>query len=432
MRTVKYPEKVTWITFCERPGTTDNNLEHQVKKILDDVRERGDKALSDYSLKFDRTSLKNFKISEQEIRESADMVPDEVKRAIDTAYRNIEKFHRSQLINEEAVETMPGVICRRKNVAIEKVGIYVPGGSAPLFSTVLMLAIPAKIADCREVIMCTPPGKDGKINPLILYSALVTGITDIYKAGGAQAVAALAYGTETIPRVDKIFGPGNRYVTRAKELVQAEGTAIDMPAGPSEVLVIADKNADPEFVAADLLAQAEHGPDSQVLMLTDDNSLPERVSAELMKQVAELPRKDIALHSLENSLLILLDNLDDCIDFSNCYAPEHLIINTLNASELAEKVTNAGSVFIGKYSCESAGDYASGTNHTLPTKGYARSFSGISTESFMKKITFQEMTCEGIKNIGPVVEVMAEAESLQGHSNAVKIRLNKIRNVQNR
>ena len=426
MKTIIYPEKVIWITFCKRPGTASDNLESVVQKILDDVRERGDKALSDYSLKFDKTTLKNFKIPEQEIKESAAMVPDDVKRAIGTAYRNIEKFHRTQLINGEAVETMPGVICRRKNVAIEKVGIYVPGGSAPLFSTVLMLAIPAKIAGCREIIMCTPPGKDGKINPLILYSALVTGVKDIYRVGGAQAVAALAYGTETIPRVDKIFGPGNQYVTKAKELVQAEGTAIDMPAGPSEVLVIADKNADPEFVAADLLAQAEHGPDSQVLMLTDDNSLPERVSAEIMKQVERLPRKDIALQSLENSLLIVLNDLDECLDFSNLYAPEHLIINTDEPNCLAEKVINAGSVFIGKYSCESAGDYASGTNHTLPTNGFARSYSGVSVDSFVKKITFQELDQTGIKNLGPVVELMAEAESLYGHKNAMTVRIKKL------
>jgi histidinol dehydrogenase len=428
MKTIIYPKKVTWITFCKRPGTTNENLDSTVKNILDDVRQRGDKALSDYSLKFDKTIMKGIKVSEQEIRESADKVSDDIKQAIDTAYRNIEKFHRAQLINEEAVETMPGVICRRKNVAIEKVGIYVPGGSAPLFSTVLMLVIPAKIAGCREIIMCTPPDKDGKINPLILYSALVTGVTDIYRVGGAQAVAALAYGTETIPRVDKIFGPGNRYVTRAKELVQAEGTAIDMPAGPSEVLVIADKYADPGFVAADLLAQAEHGPDSQVLMLTDDNSLPERVSAEIKKQAEQLPRKDIALSALENSLLIVLNSLEECIDFSNEYAPEHLIINTSGAAILAEKVINAGSVFIGEYSCESAGDYASGPNHTLPTNGFARSFSGLSTDNFVKKITFQELSSTGIKNIGPVVQKMAEAESLDGHKNAVTVRLKRLKN----
>jgi histidinol dehydrogenase len=425
MKTLKYPQKVTWITFCKRPGTTYENLDSTVKNILDDVRQRGDKALSDYSLKFDKTILKDIKVSEQEIRKSADKVADDIKEAIGTAYRNIEKFHRAQLMNEEAVETMPGVICRRKNVAIEKVGIYVPGGSAPLFSTVLMLAIPAKIAGCRKIIMCTPPGRNGKINPLILYSALVTGITDIYRVGGAQAVAALAYGTETIPRVDKIFGPGNSYVTRAKELVQNEGVAIDMPAGPSEVLVIADKYADPGFVAADLLAQAEHGCDSQVLLVTDSESLLKDVKKEIEKQLKQLPRKEIAARALEKSLLILMQDPGLCIDFSNEYAPEHLIINTLNARELAGKVTNAGSVFIGKYSCESAGDYASGTNHTLPTNGFARSYSGVSTESFVKKITFQEISAEGIRNIAPAVGLMAEAEGLIGHKKAVSIRLMK-------
>jgi histidinol dehydrogenase len=324
---------------------------------------------------------------------------------------------------------MPGVRCWRKNVPVEKVGLYIPGGSAPLFSTVLMLAIPAKIAGCGKVIMCTPPEANGKINPLVLYAAGITGITEIFKAGGAQAIAAMAYGTETIPRVDKIFGPGNQYVTKAKELVQSEGIAIDMPAGPSEVLVIADETADPAFVSADLLSQAEHGPDSQVVFLTDSRDLMSKVSDELNIQLQQLPRKSIAGHSLLNSLAILFRDMKECLEFSNKYAPEHLIINAKDAASLAEEVINAGSVFIGNYSCESVGDYASGPNHTLPTNGFAKTFSGVSVDSFVKKITYQEITAAGLGKVGPVVEAMAEAENLTGHKNAVSIRLKNISNV---
>jgi histidinol dehydrogenase len=365
-------------------------------------------------------------VSSDEICESVSQVPDKIKTAIDIAKINIEKYHSAQLLKEVKIETSKGVKCWRRSVAIEKVGLYIPGGSAPLFSTVLMLGIPAQIAGCNEILICTPANKEGKINPLILYTANLLGIDKIFKIGGAQAIAAMAFGTESVPEVNKIFGPGNQYVTKAKELVQQEGIAIDMPAGPSEVLIIADEFANPQFVSADLLSQAEHGADSQVIMLTTNKTLAEKVQKEMEKQLQTLPRKEIILKALKNSRLIILPNLDDCIDFSNVYAPEHLIINTSEYMDLANKVINAGSVFLGNYSCESAGDYATGTNHTLPTNGYAKSYSGVSTESFMKKISFQELSKEGILNIGPAIEVMAEAELLNGHKNAVSIRLKNI------
>ena len=381
-----------------------------------------------FSEKFEGVRLHSLKVTTSEIREASEQIPDNLKSAINTAKTNIEKFHSAQLFTEDATETTKGVKCWRKSVAIEKAGLYIPGGSAPLFSTVLMLGIPAKLAGCKEIIICTPPGKDGKINPLILYTADLIGISDIFKTGGAQAIAAMAYGTETIPKVYKIFGPGNQYVTKAKELVQQDGTAIDMPAGPSEVLVIADQYADPEFIASDLISQAEHGPDSQVIMLTDNQDIIKNVRLRIDEQLQLLPRKATALKSLENSRLILLESLDECIDFSNHYAPEHLIINTLEANTLADKVINAGSVFIGSYSCESAGDYATGTNHTLPTNGFAKNYSGVSTESFLKKISFQQVSPEGLRNLGPAIELMAEAELLYGHKNAVSIRLKKTEN----
>jgi histidinol dehydrogenase len=370
----------------------------------------------------------NLKVTSSEILGSVAMVSQELKNAINVAKQNIEKFHGAQVLTEQSIETIPGVRCWRKSVAIEKVGLYIPGGSAPLFSTLLMLGIPAKIAGCREIIVCTPSGKDGNVNPLILYTAHLIGLTEIFKVGGAQAIAAMAFGTESIPKVYKIFGPGNQYVTKAKELVQQEGIAIDMPAGPSEVLVIADKSADPEYIAADLLSQAEHGPDSQVFMLTTDRDLMERVNFALDRQLESLQRKDIALQALGNSKLILLPTLDDCLEFSNLYAPEHLIINIADANSAADRIINAGSVFLGKYSCESAGDYASGTNHTLPTNGYARNYSGVSVESFLKKISFQEISAQGIRTLGPVIELMAEAESLTGHRNAVSVRLKSLQN----
>jgi histidinol dehydrogenase len=387
-----------------------------------------DKAIYCFSEKFDGVPPGKLKVSLTEIRESIGQIPEELKTAINIAKTNIENFHSAQLLTEPVIETFKGVKCWRKSVAIEKVGLYIPGGNAPLFSTVLMLGIPAKLAGCKEIVVCTPPGKDGKVSPLILYTAQLVGLTEIYQIGGAQAIAAMAYGTESVPKVYKIFGPGNQYVTKAKEMVQQDGISIDMPAGPSEVLIIADGTASPEFIAADLLSQSEHGTDSQVIMLTDNKELIEKVKAEVEKQLQLLPRKEIALKALENSKLILFPSLDNCIDFSNLYAPEHLIINTSDTNELANKVINAGSVFLGNFSCESAGDYATGTNHTLPTNGFARSYSGVSTESFLKKISFQEVSVEGIKNLGPAIELMAEAENLNGHKKAVSVRLKSLQN----
>ena len=429
MKTILYPPGETWPSLCRRPVSDTSSLTASVNDIIDRVRAEGDKALREFTLKFDKVSSPGLKVSETETESAVSLVPDDLRKAIILAAENIEKFHRSQLIKEEPVITSAGVTCMRKNVPLEKVGLYIPGGSAPLFSTVLMLAIPAKIAGCEKVILCTPPGKDGKINPVILYSAKLAGITEIFMVGGAQAIAAMAYGTETIPRVDKIFGPGNQYVTRAKEIVQSSGVAIDLPAGPSEVLVIADSSADPAFVAADLLSQAEHGPDSQVVLATDNEKTLSSVKDEISSQLDELPRKDIAAKSMNDSLFLLFNNLQECVYFSNEYAPEHLIINTSEPWIVAGQVKNAGSVFVGRYSCESAGDYASGTNHTLPTNGYARSYSGVSTDSFIKKITFQEISSEGIRNIGPAIQVMAEAEGLEAHKNAVSIRLKSIGDV---
>ncbi|NMC37289.1 MAG: histidinol dehydrogenase [Bacteroidales bacterium] len=427
MKTYKYPPQEKWDELCRRPATDTSEFESGVRSIISRVRSEGDNALRDFSFEFDHVTIDNLKVTREELEESEKFIAPELKNAIRTAMENIKKFHEAQLSEGETVETMPGVKCRRKKVPVEKAGLYIPGGSAPLFSTVLMLGIPAKIAGCRQIILCTPPGKDGLINPLILYTAKLTGITDIYRVGGAQAIAAMAYGTESIPRVDKIFGPGNQYVTKAKEIVSSDGTAIDMPAGPSELLVIADSGADPVFVAADLLSQAEHGPDSQVVLVTDSENLIKTTEDNVNKQLEKLPRKNIASRSLANSIAVLLKDLNECIDFSNNYAPEHLIINTEEADELAGKVINAGSVFTGRYTCESAGDYASGTNHTLPTNGYARSHSGVSTDSFFKQITFQEISREGIIRLGPVIELMAEAENLAGHKNAVSVRLKSIK-----
>src|SRR5450759_2075630 len=428
MKIITLPEKERWEELCRRPEIDRNYLDNVVRDIINSVKSEKDKAVYSYSEKFDGVLTGTLKVTSDEIRESIRKIPQELKNAIDTAKKNIEKFHSAQLIPEPVLETSKGVRCWRKGVAIEKVGLYIPGGSAPLFSTLLMLGIPAKLAGCNEIIICTPAGKDGKVSPLILFTAQLIGITEIFKAGGAQGIAAMAYGTESIPKVYKIFGPGNQYVTKAKELVQQDGIAIDMPAGPSEVLVIADNKANPEFIASDLLSQAEHGPDSQVIMLTDDPSLIEKVKSEVDKQVELLPRKYIALKALENSKLILLATLNDCIDFSNMYAPEHLIINTSDANSVADNIKNAGSVFLGNFSCESAGDYASGTNHTLPTNGFAKNYSGVSTAVFLKKITFQEINAEGLKNLGPTIELMAEAESLAGHKNAISVRLKSLQN----
>jgi histidinol dehydrogenase len=428
MKTIILPEKPGWTDLCRRPSMDKKELGDKVNEIIERVKEEKDSALFFYAEKFDGIRLKELRVSTQEINDAVKQTPEELKNAIKAAAWNIRKFHLSQKTEEKPVETVTGVTCWRKNVPVEKVGLYIPGGSAPLFSTVLMLAIPAQIAGCREIILCSPPGKNGSINPAILFAASLTGITSIFKTGGAQAIAAMAYGTETIPAVYKIFGPGNQYVTRAKEIIQQQGVAIDMPAGPSEVLVIADRSADPDFVAADLLSQSEHGPDSQVIFLTDNREMLERVKEKSEEQLALLPRKEIAAQSLKNSSFILLHSLGDCMDFSNMYAPEHLIINTDNPEKLADKIINAGSVFLGPWSCESAGDYASGTNHTLPTSGYARNFSGVSTDSFLRKITFQKIDEVGIKEIGPVIEIMAGAEMLEAHRNAVSLRLKKLKN----
>ena len=423
------PDKSLWKELTRRPSMDKHELGEKVVEILAKVRKEKDSALHYFSEKFDGVRLKDLRVRAEEMNEAEKQVPENLKQAVRSAGKNIEKFHKSQLTSEPAVETVPGVACWRRSIPVERVGLYIPGGSAPLFSTVLMLAIPARLAGCREIILCTPPGRDGKINPIILFAAGLTGVTSVYKTGGAQAIAAMAYGTETIAAVNKIFGPGNQYVTRAKELVLREGIAIDMPAGPSEVLVISDGQADPGFIASDLLSQAEHGPDSQVIYLTDNNDMIARVKKEIEVQLPLLPRRSIAAKALENSCMILLKTLDECMEFSNEYSPEHLIINTADPDRLASRVVNAGSVFLGPWSCESAGDYASGTNHTLPTSGAARSYSGVSTDSFMKKVTFQKISRDGIRKLGPVIETMAAAEMLQGHVNAVSLRIKKLDNA---
>lgn len=428
MKKIVLPARESWDELCKRPLIPVTDLGKVVGGILNRVKSEGDNAVSFYSSQFDGTPQGNLKVTSGEFGEALNQIPQQLKEAIDVARKNIEKFHSAQIISEPVIETMSGVRCWRKNTAIEKVGLYIPGGTAPLFSTLLMLGIPAKLSGCEEIIVCTPAGRDGKVNPLILYTAQLLGISEIYKAGGAQAIAAMAYGTESIPKVYKIFGPGNQYVTKAKELVQLDGISIDMPAGPSEVLVIADSQANPEFIAADLLSQAEHGPDSQVIMLTDDRTLMDKVESEVEKQLNILPRKAIALKSLENSKLILLKTINECIVFSNLYAPEHLIINVADPDRITDGIKNAGSVFLGPFSCESAGDYASGTNHTLPTNGFARNFSGVSTDSFLKKITFQQINAQGMRALGPSIEVLAEAESLAGHKNAVSLRLKTLKN----
>ena len=427
MEKILFPSSEKWQKACQRPEIGKKKLNNIVNSVLREVKENRDKALFQYTLEFDGIKLDQLKVSEEEIKTANDSISIGLKNAIELAKRNIEKFHKSQSQIDPEVETIKGVRCWRKSVPIDKVGIYIPGGTAPLFSTILMLGIPATIAGCNEIIMCSPPGKNGKLHPAILFTASILGISNIYKVGGAQAIAAMAYGTETIPQVYKIFGPGNQYVTKAKALIQQEGVSIDMPAGPSEVLIIADQTSNPAFVAADLLSQAEHGADSQVILISDNESVIDATLLELDEQIKVLPRKEIAEEALRNSKAIVLNNNIECIEFSNQYAPEHLIISTDNASEYVNLVTNAGSVFLGHYSCESAGDYASGTNHTLPTNGYAKSYSGVSLDSFVKKITFQELNKEGIKNIGEAIEIMADAEELFAHKNAVTIRLNSLK-----
>jgi histidinol dehydrogenase len=432
MKTLMYPGPDDIIAALIRPSAGNADIDDTVKEVLARVRAEGDVALREFSQKFDGYAPASFKVDEGSLQEAGKSVPVELRKAMREAHSNITAFHSAQLYKTEPVITTDGVKCWSRDVAIEKVGLYIPGGTAPLFSTVLMLAVPAHLAGCREIIMCTPPGKDGRINLLILYAASLAGVTDIYTIGGAQAIAAMAYGTESIPSVYKIFGPGNRYVTRAKELVQLQGTAIDMPAGPSEVLVIADESANPVFVAADLLSQAEHGADSQVIMLTNSRVMMEQVKTELDKQAVLLERNSFAVKSLENSSLLLLNTIDECLKVSNRYAPEHLILATSDPYLHAAAVLNAGSVFLGNYSSESTGDYMTGPNHTLPTGGYARSYNGLSTGSFMKKIFFQEVTERGLMNIGPATELLAGAEMLGGHRNAVSVRLKYLNDEQNR
>lgn len=423
MQVIEYPKREEWPQLIRRPVLEQLSLEKKVRKLLLKVKEGGDKAVKKFTREFDGIKIKNLLVSEKEIEKATGVVAEELKEAIITAKNNITTFHFLQLQQEQPVETMRGVTCWRKSVGIEKVGLYIPGGTAPLFSTVLMLAIPAKLAGCKEIILCTPPQKDGTINPVILFTAQLAGITKIFKAGGAQAIAAMAYGTEAIPKVYKIFGPGNQYVTCAKQLIQSDSVAIDMPAGPSEVCVLADDSADPSFVAADLLSQAEHGADSQVLLVTTSKELVYKVQFEIDKQVEQLPRKKLASLSLENSKAIIVESTGDAIGLVNEYAAEHLIISCVDDEAIAEKIINAGSVFLGHYSPESVGDYASGTNHVLPTNGFARSYSGVSVDSFVKKITYQKLSEEGLRSIGRTVMVMAEAEGLEAHAKAVSLRL---------
>jgi len=423
MYLINNPDRSQWAELLKRPTLNTENLFDTVRGIINRVRAEGDVAVLALEEQFDKVKLSSLAVSTEEWQEAETLLSDELKAAIRLAKQNIETFHAAQRFEGKKVETQPGVTCWQKAVAIEKVGLYIPGGTAPLFSTVLMLAIPAKIAGCREIVLCTPPGRNGKVHPAVLFAAQVAGVDKVFKAGGVQAIASMAYGTESIPKVYKIFGPGNQYVTAAKQLVSLRDVAIDMPAGPSEVEVLADETANPTFVAADLLSQAEHGVDSQAVLITTSAALQQAVKAEVERQLALLPRKEIASKSLENSKLIVVNSMDEAIEMTNAYAPEHLIIETANYMEVAAKVVNAGSVFLGSLTPESAGDYASGTNHTLPTNGYAKAYSGVSLDSFIRKITFQEILPEGLRRIGPAIEVMAANEQLDAHKNAVTERL---------
>ena len=427
MNVIKYPAREDWAKIVERPHLDVSELNQTVSAVLNDVRLRGDEAVKGYELKFDHVDLNELSVSQTEMDEAEQLISNELKEAIRLAHHNIKAFHESQRFTGKKVETQPGVTCWQKAVAIEKVGLYIPGGTAPLFSTVLMLATPARIAGCREIVLCTPPGRNGKVNPAILMAARVAGVNQIFKIGGVQAIGAMAYGTESVPKVYKIFGPGNQYVMAAKQQVSLHEVAIDMPAGPSEVCVVADDSCNTEFVAADLLSQAEHGIDSQVFLITTSNKVIEDVQEAVSRQLNQLPRKEIAQKTLENSTLVLVNDLKEAIDLSNAYAPEHLILQTENYMELAEDVINAGSVFLGQYACESAGDYASGTNHTLPTHGYATTYSGVNLDSYQRKVTFQHLTAEGVSNIGRAVELMAEAEQLDAHKNAMTVRINSLK-----
>ena len=425
---ISNPDKSQWQEILKRPVMNTENLFDTVRSVIDRVKEEGDRAVLDYEEKFDKVVLASLAVSEEEQQEAENLVSEDLKAAIRLAKQNIETFHAAQRFEGKKVQTRPGVTCWQKAVAIEKVGLYIPGGTAPLFSTVLMLAVPARIAGCKEIVLCTPPGRDGKVHPAVLFAAKVAGVNRIFKAGGIQAIAAMAYGTESVPKVYKIFGPGNQYVTAAKQLVSLRDVAIDMPAGPSEVEVLADETANPVFVAADLLSQAEHGVDSQAILITTSVELQQAVKVEVERQLALLPRKEIAEKSLANSKLIVVDSMEEAIELTNAYAPEHLIIETEDYLSVAERIVNVGSVFLGSLTPESAGDYASGTNHTLPTNGYAKAYSGVSLDSFIRKITFQEIKPEGLNIIGPAIELMAANEQLDAHKNAVSVRLGQLEN----
>jgi len=426
MKRVNYPSRSEWPMLLQRPIFDSANLHSLVGEILNTVQKRGDEAIREYGLKFDKVSLIDLEVSTDEITESEDNISLDLKQAIKLSYENIAVFHRAQDTVLPIVETMPGVTCWQKAMPIEKVGLYIPGGTAPLFSTVLMLALPAKIAGCREIVLCTPPNAEGKVHPAVLYAAKISGVSRVFKIGGVQAIAAMAYGTVSVPKVYKIFGPGNQYVTAAKQLVSLRDVAIDMPAGPSEVEVLADETAVPAFVASDLLSQAEHGIDSQAMLITTSTELADAVEKEVFKQLELLPRKELASVSMGNSKIIVVKNLEEAIEATNEYAPEHLIIATKDYRQISEKIINAGSIFLGNLTPESAGDYASGTNHTLPTNGYAKMYSGVNLDSFRKKITYQEITSEGLRNIGPAIEIMAETESLTAHKHAVTLRMKEL------
>lgn len=428
MRIYQYPQQEEWAEIIARPRLDLSQLNATVSSVLADIKSRGDEAVKEYEEKFDKAVFSSLAVTEQEIDEAETLISNELKEAIVLAHHNIKEFHAAQRFTGQKVKTQEGVTCWQKSVAIEKVGLYIPGGTAPLFSTVLMLATPAKIAGCKEIVLCTPPNSEGKVHPAILYAARVAGVHQIFKAGGVQAIGAMAYGTESVPKVYKIFGPGNQYVMAAKQQVSLEEVAIDMPAGPSEVCVIADDTANAEFVAADLLSQAEHGTDSQVLLITTSENKLHEIQQEVDRQLEALPRKEMAAKSLENSCYVLVKDAVEAIALSNAYAPEHLILQVKDYEQMAEQVVNAGSVFLGPYACESAGDYASGTNHTLPTHGYATAYSGVNLDSYCRKITFQHLTEEGVRHIGRAVELMAEAEQLDAHKNAMTVRIKAINN----
>ncbi|NMD00819.1 MAG: histidinol dehydrogenase [Bacteroidales bacterium] len=423
MQVIKYPALETWSTLLSRPALDSQSLFEKVGSILSDVKHHGDKAVKKYTFQFDKVQIDQLEVTREEIEDASLQIPKDLKEAIEMCRRNIWKFHSAQQHDLPQIQTTPGVICWQKAIPIEKVGLYVPGGTAPLFSTVLMLGVPAQIAECKEIILCTPPDKEGKIHPAILYAAKVAGIHRIFKIGGTQAIGAMAYGTETVPKVYKIFGPGNQYVTAAKQLIAMDGVAIDLPAGPSEVMVIADESAHPKFLAADLLSQAEHSADSQSILITVDENLVESVLVEIEEQLNRIPKKEIAQKALENSKIILLKSLEEAVAMANEYAPEHLIISTRYSLGVASNITNAGSIFLGHFTPESAGDYASGTNHTLPTNGYAKAYNGVNLDSFMRKVTFQQISREGLSNLSNAIILMAENEGLYAHSNAVKVRL---------